>query len=129
MPAGLINSWDLWSTSKWFTTSSLSRIYTTTTDRFMEDGAAVVPHSLPFTRLFSLSLHLLFNTYPWPSACVCSYVTTRHQRASLPPPSPSRPSFLISYVAISLLLSSFGFLLSHFASLSTSSCSCRTKRH
>ena len=40
MPAGLINSRDLWSTSGWFTAASLSRIYTTAADRFMEDSTA-----------------------------------------------------------------------------------------
>lgn len=42
MPAGLINSRDLWSTSGWFTVASLSRIYTTEADRFMEDSTACV---------------------------------------------------------------------------------------
>ena len=40
MPAGLINSRDLWSPSEWFTATSLSRIYTAVPDRFMDDGVA-----------------------------------------------------------------------------------------
>ena len=86
MPAGLINSRDLWSTSGWFTATSLSRIYTTAADRFMEDGAAVVPLSLSFS----------------PS------------RPSVPPsPPPSLPAFVfLSRTLVSLYPHSLSLTLS-----------------
>ena len=82
MPAGLINSRDLWSTSGWFTAASLSRIYTTTTDRFMEDSTAVVPLPplfLPHSSSLSLSLLL----------------------ALLPPIIPTPPCLLFFFLHIS----------------------------
>ena len=93
MPAGLINSRDLWSTSGWFTAASLSRIYTTATDRFMEDSAAwslLLPAILPHYPLATPSLppresrlcnSLSIGTIASSATCLLH----RHRHPPLPP--------------------------------------------